>query len=81
MLSSLSSSCATCGVLPRAPPPPVDPPAAALQHAQLVYVRSGGASLPLAPQYHRPYRMLSWGPKDFKVQLGDKTEVNTVVHL
>jgi len=63
-----------------ASPPPSEPPAH-LQDAQHVYVRAGGTTLPLAPQYRGPYRVISRGPKTFHVQIGDKTEPITVDRL
>ena len=45
---------------------------------QHVYVHVGGTPLPLTPQYRGPYRMLSHGPKAFRVQLGEKSELINV---
>jgi len=66
----------------RAPssPPPSEPPAA-LQHADLVYVRVDGSSPPLAPQYRGPYRVLSRGPKYFSLQIGDQPDTVSVDRL
>ena len=39
-----------------ASPPPTEAPAT-FQHAKHIYVGAGNTSLPLAPQYHGPYRV------------------------
>jgi hypothetical protein len=48
---------------------------AALMLAALVYVRKGGTVAPLLPLYSGPYKILSSGPKVFKLQVGERIEV------
>ena len=46
-----------------------------LDLATWVYVRRGGAGLPLADAYAGPYRVLESGEKTFRLQIGDREEV------
>jgi hypothetical protein len=72
------------------PPPPSRPisyaematkPPAALLTAAYVYVRKGGPNTPLSPLYSGPYRVLSSGPKVFKLRVGERTEVVSIDRL
>ena len=40
-----------------------------------VYVQLGGVGPPLVDNYAGPYLVLEKGPKVFKLQLGERTEV------
>ncbi len=46
-----------------------------LDLATWVYVKRGGAGLPLADAYAGPYRVLESGEKTFRLQIGDREEV------
>jgi acetyltransferase-like isoleucine patch superfamily enzyme len=50
-------------------------PPAALLSAAFIYVRKGGTVAPLSPLYNGPYRVISSGPKIFKLQVGERVEV------
>ena len=45
--------------------------ASALDSAEGVYVRKGGAAKPLADNYDGPFRLLERGTKAFKLQMGE----------
>ena len=72
------------------PPPPSRPisyaqmaakPPALLMSATYVYVRKGGTVAPLSPLYSGPYKVLSSGPKIFKLQVGERIEVVSIDRL
>ena len=45
-----------------------------LDSAEWVYVRKGGATKPLADNYDSPFRVLEWGNKAFKLQMGERVD-------
>ena len=47
----------------------------------MVFVRRGGTSTPLAPQYEGPFKVVARGPKTFHLQMGDRIEVVSVDRL
>ena len=61
-------------------PAPTEVPAH-LRTAEMVYVRKGGQSGPLAPPYSGPYRVISKGPKYFNIDIGGQQQAVTVDRL
>jgi len=53
-------------------------PPAALLTAAYLYVRKGGPGIPLSPLYSGPYRVLSSGPKVFRLQVGERVEMVSI---
>ncbi len=49
--------------------------------AAFVYVRKGGAVPPLSPLYSGPYKVLSSGPKVFRLQVGEWEESVSIDRL
>ena len=45
-----------------------------LDRAEFVYVKRGGAGVPLSAHYEGPYRVVERGPKFFKVKLGERED-------
>jgi cleavage and polyadenylation specificity factor subunit 1 len=57
------------------------PPSAQLMASRFVYIRKGGAAVPLAPLYDGPFRVVKHGPKYFVVKIGDREESVSVDRL
>lgn len=53
----------------------------ALRLAQFVFIRHDATIPPLAPRYHGPYKVLEHGPKVFRLQIGNKSDVVSVDRL
>jgi hypothetical protein len=56
-------------------------PPAALMLVVFVYVRKGDTVAPLSPLYSGPYKVLSSGPKVFKLQVGEREDVVSIDRL